>query len=252
MQKMMSEKKKEILNLELTHPDFIKSAVLILKEKNGLNFELNRYAKFLYSKGFDVFCPECDENFYSYKDWINFAMEKYRCLRGYYTNFYILGFYSGIYPCLYLSAMLKAVSGIICFFPYINFNYSKNKLLDIIAKNSILKHYSYLKISENKYYPINYLNEISKLKNLLYKNIVNITSPCLFFAGRQTNDIDFIYKKISSKTKEKIILNENNLFLSSTKEKNYIENKTLEFLFNLENKKSYGAIFGFNKEVVLK
>lgn len=281
------------LDIEFIHPDCAKSAVLLFHGLTGSPFELKKYAKILYGHGFDVYCPtlpghmghRIDIYNVKFEDWINFACEKYRCLRGYYTNFYTGGLCLGALLGLYLGENYKSITGLICLCATLYLdgtNIPKYNFLLPLGLNTIIKHYYTFaekepygiknKITRKKIsklmhkntvaldnYPLSAIGELLKTSKAVRKNISNITNPILIvhsieddFTGIKS--ADFIYNNVSSKTKEKIVLNNSYHLILYDNEKEYVYAKTLDFLFGLENEKTFSAALTSrkNKEVLFK
>lgn len=260
------------LDIEYVHPECAQNAIMLFHGLTGSPFELKKYAKILFDKGFDVYCfllpghgdSKISISSVKYQDWIDFACEKYRCLRGYYNNFFVGGLCLGAVIALYLAQNFRTVSGIVCFSTTLfldGWTIPKYNFLLPIGLNTILKFfYTFVerepygvknslvrkrifKLMKNNLvaidnYPLSAVDELLKLSKIVQLDMGNVTSPIMIIHSKEddltsTKSADFVFDKVKSKVKEKIILNNSYHLVLYDNEKEFIYKITLEFLLNL-------------------
>ncbi len=116
--------KKSEMDYILIHRETVQPnrAVMLFHGLTGSPYELKRYAKYLYEKGFDVFCyclpghgdHEIDIYSVKEKDWRDFADERYKALRKNYADFFVGGLCLGAVLALNLAVENKDITGLIC------------------------------------------------------------------------------------------------------------------------------------------
>ncbi len=258
-------------DIKLIHAIHAKSAVMLFHGLTGSPFELRKYAKFLYDKGYDVFCfclpghgnHKIDIYNVKYTDWIEFAIEKYKNLRSCYSNFFAGGLCLGAVLALYLAQNFKTVTGLVCLSTTLfldGWTIPKYYFLLPLGANTILKYY-YTFLEREPYgiknisvrrkiaklmkhntvaldnYPLSAVSELLNLAGKVRKNMEKVEAPLLIIHSKEddltsTKSADFVYKKVSSKTKEMIILKDSYHLVLYDNEKELVFNKTWEF-FNL-------------------
>lgn len=277
------------LDIELIHDDNFKdTAVMLFHGLTGSPYELRRFAKFLYEQGFDVYCyclPGHGNHKISiydvkYTDWLEFASEKYRSLRGWYKNFYTGGLCLGALISLYLAQNYKSITGLICFSTTLfldGWTIPKYNFLLPLGLNTLLKYY-YTFVEREPYgiknkfarrkiarlmhdntvaldnYPLNAVGELLNLSSKVRQNMKEIKAPALIIHSKEddltsTKSANFVYNSISSFIKEKIILNNSYHLILYDNEKEFVYEKTLEFINYIKGGKSKVEYIG-QREVI--
>ncbi len=256
------------LEFELKHENKPSCAVLLLHGLTGTPFELKKYAQALYNQGYDVYTPclpghgDKVQEIYTvkYQDWLNFVEEKFSELD--YENIFVSGIclgavlslylaikfsdkIKGIIPCsttLYLDGwrlpwysilMPLGLSTILRFY----YNYPecephgiKNEKTRAVVKKLLAKS----DVGMNEF-PMTAFYELLKLSSYIRKNLYKITTPVLLFHSKEddltsTKSAEVVYKKISSKDKEKIILYDSYHMIFYDNEKEMVFNKITQFI----------------------
>lgn len=263
-------------DFELKHQDKPKKAILLFHGMTGSPFELRKYAKHLHTKGFDVYgycLPGHGDHPQSIKtvswiDWINFSNEKYENLRGQYDEFFLGGLCLGAVIALNLAQNYKDVTGIIglsttLFLDGWTIPWYYNLLIGI-ALHTILRYY-YTFPEREPYgiknetvrrkianlmtkntvamdnYPMSCVCELLKLSKNTRKNMKKVTSPILLIHSTEDDltsirSAEFVYNNISSEIKEFIRLKESYHLIIYDNEKEFVFNKSVEFLNSLCSK----------------
>ena len=95
----MQQARKSDMDYILIHRETVlpNRAIMLFHGLTGSPYELKKYAKFLFDKGFDVYCyclpghgsHEIDIYSVKERDWRNFAQERYNELRKNYADFFV-------------------------------------------------------------------------------------------------------------------------------------------------------------------
>lgn len=244
-------------------------AVLLLHGMTGSPFEMKQYGKNLHKGGFDVVCPclpghgDGVQNVRNVKwqDWFNFAEEKYLELKKSYAEVYLGGLCMGAVLALALAEKHKDVSGIIALsttlfldgwsIPWYRFLmplglhtilryfYTFPEREPYGIKNEIVRRKISSLLKENTValdcIPMTCVYELLQMSKHVRKNAKNINAPILIMHSREDNltslnSSDFVNKKISSKIKEYIILENSYHLIVLDNEKDIAVSKSVEFL----------------------
>lgn len=258
------------LDIILKHNDGSKGAVLLFHGLTGSPFELQKYAKFLYKNGFDVFA-QClpghgDDvaKIYTttYQDWLKCAYSRFKDLKSQYENVFVAGLCLG--AVLALAVAIKFpddVSGIISLsttlfldgwrLPWFMF------LMPVALSTMIRFYYCYpecephgIKNEKTRAvvkkllqkgdvgmndFPMTGIYELLKLSSVVRKHLKSITTPIILIHSKEDDltsvkSAKTVYNKISSTDKELIILYDSYHMVLYDNEKQFVFNKTLEFI----------------------
>ena len=254
-----------------------KGAVLLFHGLTGSTFEMKKYAQHLHSNGFDVFAyclPGHGEDTgqircVRYIDWINFAGYKFKKLKKKYNNVYLGGLCLGAVLALILGQKYKLeVNGIISLsttlyldgwtMPWYNFmmplglytliryyyTFPEREpygIKNIKRRRSIQKIMGKNSIAMDNY-PLSCVYELLKLSKLARKNMKNVISPILIMHSKEDDltsikSAKFVYNNVSSLDKEIFILENSYHLMLYDNDKDFVFDKSVEFLNNLVQKK---------------
>ena len=259
------------LNFELIHDnDKAKGAVLLFHGLTGSHFEMKKYGQFLFDKGYDVFAnslpghgDKASEIYtVTYKDWLNFAYEKFEELSEKYENVFASGLCLGAVLTLALAEKYQdKLKGIISLsttlfldgwrLPWYSF------MIPIGLSTILRYYYSYPEcephgIKNQKVrnivkkllqkgdvgmndFQMTGIWELLKLSKIVIKDLSKITTPALLMHSKEddltsTKSAKIVYNKISSNDKEMIILKDSYHMVLYDNEKDFVYNKAMEFL----------------------
>ena len=259
------------IDFELIHSEFNnkKNAVLLFHGLTGSPFEMKKYGTFLHNLGFDVFCysfpghgDRLDEiQSVTWRDWCNFAQEKYNQLRPNYDKFFVSGLCLGAVISLYLGEHNQDVSGILCLSTTLfldGFCMPKRKCLLPLGLATIFRFYytfpedTSLGIKNEKTratlakimsktsigmdnYPLNCVHELLELSKNVRANLEKITTPTLLIHSKFDNltspkGAKLVYNKISSNLKKYVELNDSYHMVLYDNEKVFVMDTVKEFL----------------------
>ena len=258
------------LEFELKHEDNKLGAVLLFHGLTGTPFELKKYAQFLFKQGYDVYAPclpghgdRVDEIYtVKYQDWLEFAYKKFNELYLKYDEVYVSGLCLGAVLALAVGIKFKEkVKGIISLsttlyldgwrLPWysfliplglstiIRFHYNypecephgiKNERVRAIVKKLLAKG----DVGMNDF-PMTGFYELLKLSSFVRKKLKKVKSPILIIHSKEddltsTKSAEIVYKNISSVKKEYIVLYDSYHMVLYDNEKEFVFNKSLEFL----------------------
>lgn len=259
-------------DIELIHTGAsgaVPSCIMLFHGLTGSPYELSRYAKSLYEKGYDVYCyclpghgtHKIDICNVKYTDWTEFVCEKYRSLRGYYRNFYVGGLCLGAVLALYLAQRYVTITGVICLSTTLfldGWTIPNYDFLLPLGLNTILKYY-YTFTEREPYgiknlfvrkkiaklmhkntvaldnYPLSAIGELLKLSKLVRGRMKFVLAPLLIIHSKEDDltspkSANFVYDFSASKIKEKIILNNSYHLVLYDNEREFVFQKTLEFI----------------------
>lgn len=258
-----------------------KKAVLLFHGLTGSPFEMKKYGLFCFKLGFDVFCysfpghgdrlNEIEE--VSWRDWVNFAQEKYSTLRKNYDQFFLSGLCLGAVVSLYLAEQNQDITGIIPLSTTLfldGFCMPKRKVLLPLGLSTIFRFY-YTFPEDNSLgiknedtrrklakimsrttvgmdnYPLNCVYELLELSKATRKNLSKITTPALIIHSKFDNltspkGAKLVYKNINSKKKEYIELKDSYHMVLYDSEKAYVMDCAKKFLEEFEEKSEEKAI----------
>ena len=249
-----------------------KGAVLLFHGLTGSPFELKKYGQFLYDNGYDVFAEclpghgEKFEEIYTvkYQDWLDFAYSRFEKLKSEYDNVFVSGLCLGAVLALAVGIKYQnKVAGIIalsttlyldgwrlpwykCFMPVafatlLRFYYSypecePHGVKNIKTRNAIKKLLAKGQVGMNDF-PMTGFKELLDLSKVVIKNLRKVISPILIIHSKEDDltsvkSAEVVYKNISSKDKEYVILYDSYHMVLYDNEKEFVFNKAVEFLNN--------------------
>ena len=246
-----------------------KGAILLFHGLTGSPFELQKYARFLYNSGYDVYAqclPGHGDNFQdiytiTYEKWIAHSEKRFRELKRQYKNVFVSGICLG--AVLALNVAIKypnEVSGVVALsttlyldgwrLPWFMF------LMPVALSTMIRFYYCYpecephgIKNEKTRAavrkllekgdvgmndFPMTAIYELLKLSGVVRRSLKSIVSPILLIHSKEDDltsvkSANLVYKKISSIDKELITLNNSYHMVLYDNEKEYVFNKTLKF-----------------------
>lgn len=247
-----------------------KGAVLLFHGLTGSPFELKKYGQFLYNNGYDVFAeclPGHGEKFdeiytVKYQDWLEFAYLEFEKLESKYEKVFVSGLCLG--AVLALAVGIKygnRVSGIVslsttlyldgwrlpwykCFIPLalctilkFYYNYPEcepHGIKNIKTRNAVKKLLLKGDVGMDNF-PMIGFSELLKLSAFVRKELSKVISPILIIHSKEDDltsvkSAEVVYKNISSKDKEYIVLYDSYHMVLYDNEKEFVFNKVLEFL----------------------
>lgn len=253
------------------------NAVLLFHGLTGSTFEMKKYAQHLHANGFDVFAyclpghgeDTCNIRCVSYDDWIEFAQEKFLFLKKKYKKVFLGGLCLGAVLALVLAQKHKLeVAGVISLsttlfldgwtMPWYNFMMplGLNTLIryyytfperepygikNIKKRRSIQKIMGKNTIAMDNY-PLSCVYELLKLSKLARKNMQEVISPILIMHSKDDDltsvkSAKFVYNNINSAKKELFILNDSYHLMLYDNDKDFVFDKSVEFLNQLKQNK---------------
>ena len=253
------------------------SAVLLFHGLTGSTFEMKKYAQHLHANGYDVFAyclpghgeDTCNIRCVSYDDWIEFAQEKFLFLKKKYKKVFLGGLCLGAVLALVLAQKHKLeVAGVISLsttlfldgwtMPWYNFMMplGLNTLIryyytfperepygikNIKKRRSIQKIMGKNTIAMDNY-PLSCVYELLKLSKLARKNMKEVISPILIMHSKDDDltsvkSAKFVYNNINSAKKELFILNDSYHLMLYDNDKDFVFDKSVEFLNQLKQNK---------------
>ena len=271
--------KKTDMDYILIHRETVQPnrAVMLFHGLTGSPYELKKYAKFLYDKGFDVFCyclpghgsHRIDIYNVKEKDWRKFANKRYKELRPRYADFFVGGLCLGAVLALNLAVENKDITGLICLsttlfldgwtIPFYNFlmplglytilryYYTFPEREPYGIKNEKVRNAVSKLMSKNTVamdnYPLSSIYELLLLSKGVQKNIKKIFEPALIVHSLEddltsTKSAKFVFNNISSFYKEYMELKDSYHLVLYDNEKEKVYNKTMEFIDALSYKRN--------------
>ena len=260
------------LNFKFTHENSSLGAVLLFHGLTGSPYELKKYGQYLYEKGYDVYADSLpghgdnQKDIYSvkYTDWLNFAYSKFEELEKKYENVFVSGLCLGAVLALCIASKYKnRVKGVISlsttlfldgwrlpWFSFmmpiglstiIRFYYSypecephgiKNERVRSIVKKLLQKG----DVGMNDF-PMSGIYELLKLSRFSRKQLNKVVCPILLIHSEQDDltsvkSAKIVYDKILSQDKEMIILKDSYHMVLYDNEKDFVFEKSIEFLNN--------------------
>lgn len=244
-------------------------AVMLFHGLTGSPYELKKYAKYLFDKGFDVYCyclpghGDHTIDIYSVKeeDWREFANSRYKELRQLYADFFVGGLCLGAVIALDLAVQNKDITGLICLsttlfldgwtIPWYNFlmpvglytilryyyTFPEREPYGIKnekVRNTISKLMGKSDVGMDNY-PLSSVYELLTLSKRVRKNIKKVFAPVLIVHSLEddlvsTKSAKFILKNSSSLYKEYVELKDSYHLVLYDNEKDKVYNKTIEFI----------------------
>ena len=231
---------------------------------------MKKYGQFLYNNGYDVFAEclpghgEKFEEIYTvkYQDWLDFAYSRFVKLKYRYENVFVSGLCLGAVLALAVGIKYRTqVSGIIslsttlyldgwrlpwykCFMPIalntiIRFYYNypecdPHGVKNLKTRNAIKKLLEKGEVGMNDF-PMTGFKELLDLSSYVRKNLNRIISPILLIHSKEddltsTKSAEVVYKNISSKDKEYIVLYDSYHMVLYDNEKEFVFEKCLRFI----------------------
>lgn len=252
-------------------------AVMLFHGLTGSPYELKKYAKFLYDKGFDVYCyclpghgtHKIDIHTVKEKDWRTFANERYKSLRGLYDDFFVGGLCLGAVLALNLAQENKDITGLICLsttlfldgwtIPWYNFllpiglytilryyyTFPEREpfgIKNIKVRNTISKLMEKNTVAMDNY-PLSSIYELLMLAKKVKHSIQKVFAPILIIHSFEddltsTKSAKFVLKNVSSFHKEYIELYDSYHLVLYDNEKSKVYNKTIEFMDSLSYRRN--------------
>ncbi len=264
------------IDFELLHDDITekndKKAVLLFHGLTGSPFEMKKYGDFLFKNGYDVFCysfPGHGERIneietVTWKDWCDFAQEKYAELRNNYSQFFVSGLCLGAAIAIYLAEHNDDITGVIALsttlfldgfcipwtislLPFalstiIRFYYTfpeddcfgvKNER----TRKSLAKITAKANISMDNY-PLNCVDGLLKLSKNVRQNLKKVNCPVLCVHSKYDNlssvkSAKVVLNNISSKNKQYVELNDSYHMVLYDNQKEIVMNTVKDFLSTL-------------------
>ena len=249
-----------------------KKAVLLFHGLTGSPFEMKKYGDFLFKNGYDVFCysfPGHGERIseietVTWKDWCDFAQEKYAELRNNYSQFFVSGLCLGAAIAIYLAEHNDNITGVVALsttlfldgfcipwtislLPFalstiIRFYYTfpeddcfgvKNER----TRKSLAKITAKANISMDNY-PLNCVDGLLKLSKNVRQNLKKVNCPVLCVHSKYDNlssvkSAKVVLNNISSKNKQYVELNDSYHMVLYDNEKEFVMNTVKDFLSTL-------------------
>ena len=247
-----------------------KGAVLLFHGLTGSPFELKKYGQFLYDNGYDIYAEclpghgEKWEEIYTvkYTDWLDFAYGKYLKLKNIYKTVYISGLCLGAVLAIAVAEKYpNKVDGVIslsttlyldgwrlpwykCFMPIalstiLRFYYKypecePHGVKNLKTRSAIKRILEKGEVGMNDF-PMTGFYELLKLSSFVRKSLKSVKCPMLIIHSKDddltsTKSANIVYKNISSKDKKLIILYNSYHMVLYDNEKEFVFNKSLEFL----------------------
>ena len=271
-------------DFELTHSDKPKKAILLFHGLTGSPFELRKYAKHLHNKGFDVYAyclPGHGDHHQrietvKWQDWINFSNEKYENLRGQYKEFFLGGLCLGAVIALNLAQNYKDVTGIIGLSTTLYLDgwtipWYYNLMIGVALHTIVRYYYTFPErepygiknestrrkvaalMKKNTValdnYPLSCVYELLRLSKYTRKNMSKVDAPILLIHSVEDDltsakSAEFVYDNVSSTSKEYIKLHDSYHLLIYDNEKEFVFNKSVEFMNNLCGKEELQEVSG--------
>ena len=247
-----------------------KGAVLLFHGLTGSPFELKKYGQFLYDNGFDVFAEclpghgEKFEEIYTvkYQDWLDFAYSRFSTLKSEYNNVFLSGICLGAVLAIATAIKFKdEVSGVIALSTTLyldGWRLPWYKFMIPLALSTIIRfYYCYPECEPHGIknertrkvikkllekgdvgmndFPMTGIYELLKLSAYERKILHEMTAPILLIHSKYDDltsekSANVVYKNISSKDKELIILEDSYHMVLYDNEKDFVYNKALGFI----------------------
>lgn len=269
------------IDFELLHNDSesdrASKAVLLFHGLTGSPFEMKKYGTFLHKQGYDVFCysfPGHGERIseiqtITWKDWCEFAQEKYNELRPKYNEFFVSGLCLGAAISVYLAEHNSDITGIaalsttlfldgfcipktVYLLPFalhtiIRYYYSfpEDKCLGVKnekTRNSLAKLMSKTTVSMDNY-PLNCVRALLKLSKNVRANLNKVTCPIICIHSKydnlaSTKGAKIVINGVSSSIKEYIEIENSYHMVLYDNEKEFVMNTANDFFSKLSELKN--------------
>lgn len=257
-------------------------AVLLFHGLTGSPYELKKYAQFLFQNGYDVYANSLPghgrdiKNIYAvkYTAWLDFAYYHFERLSKKYDEIYVSGICLGAVLALFVAIKYKSkVKGIISLSATLfldGWRLPRYKFLLPVGLSTIIRYYYNYPECEpygikNKKtrniikkllrqgdvglnaFPMSAIWELIKLSKKVRPRLKEIEEPILIIHSKQDDltspkSAKLVYNSVKSPKKEMIILNDSYHMVLYDNEKDFVFEKSLEFLKSLSEIKEKEAV----------
>ena len=262
------------LDFEFIHENKCKRAVLLFHGMTGSPYEMKKMGKALFDADFDVFCyclpghgtSPINIKTVRWQDWYDDSVLHYKELTQKYDEVYLGGLCLGAVLAIAIAQEYQNVRGIVSLsttlfldgwtIPWYNFfmpigvhtilryYYSFPEREPYGLKNETLRRKIAALQKRNTEaldnYPMSCIYELLKFSKQTQKNIAKVTAPILLMHAKEddltsTKSAEFVYKNISSKTKNYIKLENSYHLIVMDYERDYVFEKSIEFFNSLSD-----------------
>ena len=262
------------LDFEFIHENKCKRAVLLFHGMTGSPYEMKKMGKALFDADFDVFCyclpghgtSPINIKTVRWQDWYDDSVLHYKELTQKYDEVYLGGLCLGAVLAIAIAQEYQNVRGIVSLsttlfldgwtIPWYNFfmpigvhtilryYYSFPEREPYGLKNETLRRKIAALQKRNTEaldnYPMSCIYELLKFSKQTQKNIAKVTAPILLMHAKEddltsTRSAKFVYRNISSKTKNYIKLENSYHLIVMDYERDYVFEKSIEFFNSLSD-----------------
>ena len=262
------------LDFEFIHESKCKRAVLLFHGMTGSPYEMKKMGKALFDADFDVFCyclpghgtSPINIKTVRWQDWYDDSVLHYKELTQKYNEVYLGGLCLGAVLAIAIAQEYQNVRGIVSLsttlfldgwtIPWYNFfmpigvhtilryYYSFPEREPYGLKNETLRRKIAALQKRNTEaldnYPMSCIYELLKFSKQTQKNIAKVTAPILLMHAKEddltsTKSAEFVYRNISSKTKNYIKLENSYHLIVMDYERDYVFEKSIEFFNSLSD-----------------
>ena len=262
------------LDFEFIHENKCKRAVLLFHGMTGSPYEMKKMGKALFDADFNVFCyclpghgtSPINIKTVRWQDWYDDSVLHYKELTQKYDEVYLGGLCLGAVLAIAIAQEYQNVRGIVSLsttlfldgwtIPWYNFfmpigvhtilryYYSFPEREPYGLKNETLRRKIAALQKRNTEaldnYPMSCIYELLKFSKQTQKNIAKVTAPILLMHAKEddltsTKSAEFVYRNISSKTKNYIKLENSYHLIVMDYERDYVFEKSIEFFNSLSD-----------------
>lgn len=262
------------LDFEFIHENKCRRAVLLFHGMTGSPYEMKKMGKALFDADFDVFCyclpghgtSPINIKTVRWQDWYDDSVLHYKELTQKYDEVYLGGLCLGAVLAIAIAQEYQNVRGIVSLsttlfldgwtIPWYNFfmpigvhtilryYYSFPEREPYGLKNETLRRKIASLQKRNTEaldnYPMSCIYELLKFSKQTQKNIAKVTAPILLMHAKEddltsTKSAEFVYRNISSKTKNYIKLENSYHLIVMDYERDYVFEKSIEFFNSLSD-----------------
>lgn len=262
------------LDFEFIHENKCRRAVLLFHGMTGSPYEMKKMGKALFDADFDVFCyclpghgtSPINIKTVRWQDWYDDSVLHYKELTQKYDEVYLGGLCLGAVLAIAIAQEYQNVRGIVSLsttlfldgwtIPWYNFfmpigvhtilryYYSFPEREPYGLKNETLRRKIAALQKRNTEaldnYPMSCIYELLKFSKQTQKNIAKVTAPILLMHAKEddltsTKSAEFVYRNISSKTKNYIKLENSYHLIVMDYERDYVFEKSIEFFNSLSD-----------------
>ena len=262
------------LDFEFIHESKCRRAVLLFHGMTGSPYEMKKMGKALFDADFDVFCyclpghgtSPINIKTVRWQDWYDDSVLHYKELTQKYDEVYLGGLCLGAVLAIAIAQEYQNVRGIVSLsttlfldgwtIPWYNFfmpigvhtilryYYSFPEREPYGLKNETLRRKIAALQKRNTEaldnYPMSCIYELLKFSKQTQKNIAKVTAPILLMHAKEddltsTKSAEFVYRNISSKTKNYIKLENSYHLIVMDYERDYVFEKSIEFFNSLSD-----------------